>query len=476
MTKSKKQAPKTVAWPDAPPPLGYEPSSSIVSVPVAEERPKRGLDASGQALMPFPSEIILIIFSFGGFTTKEAAKLARVTRNSAWQQCVRPILWGCLTVESCFTGSRSSRWGTYSAVHAVPIHVSRKAQAICQNKELAKEVKSLCILGDDICKRCKTATTNLTGPLEAIAPYVTKITIAMSDTIAKYRLPTFIREIQNTEFKQLDTIEIIPNCGRLATYPELHVPPLNLLCTDHASEPSRKPVPYPGKIKVGRNKKIKVPCLTVGGFCTLLDVMHTAAYRLDFSYATTIALFEEGTRSIDMRTFKHVVSLDLQIIPPSSAAESSSARTHTLEPLKELVSLRDLHLWLYSTSARYRLPPEGVMYYPSVYADLHKSYPPNLHRLTFQAHTNSDMAAVEGCVRLWRNFAFRVVIQDHLDDLATAVTERLPKLTRLELPQIPRGQWDETRARVLSHPKLENWLAGLASDNKDRDIIFKLYS
>lgn len=228
-------------------------------------------------------------------------------------------------------------------------------------------------------------------------------------------------------------------------------------------------------MKAARNKKIKVPALTVGGFCNPLDAIHTAAYRLDFSYATTIALFEQGTLSIDMRTFKHVVSLDLQIMPATSAQSAQQTRKYVLDQLKEVLTLRELHLWFYGPQQRYTRTAQAQAFDESIYQDLHRSYPPNLEVLTFAAHTKASGGVAKGCVRLWRAFTHRIITLDTLDELATTITERLPKLKRLELPHIPRDEWHAARARVLTHPKIEKWLEGLSSDNTGREVVLKAY-
>lgn len=155
-----------------------------------------------------------------------------------------------------------------------------------------------------------------------------------------------------------------------------------------------------------------------------------------------------------------------------------------LENLKGLTSLRDLHLWFLAlvprairiTPLRPKVPKQGRELHLQasempLHTHLQECYPPNLQRL---AHTNSAGLAAADCVYLWRTYTFNANIVDTLHELAGAV-ERLPNLTRLALPHIPRDQWLEARARVLRQPKLENWLAGVAFGGKSRRIMFKLY-
>lgn len=192
-------------------------------------------DASvlGDGLMPLPPELIVLVFKLGRFTQQEAAVLACVTRNPTWQACVRPILWHSLTVYSCWTGARRG----LAAENTVFVHANKKAQAIRGNAELAKEVTTLRIRGDEVCKFCKRDTRKLSTTLEVIKPYVRKISIAIKDFIAKHRLPSLLRLIRDTKFDRLDTLEIVPD-ARESVSPPLLFPP-RLRTFSQCCRPSR---------------------------------------------------------------------------------------------------------------------------------------------------------------------------------------------------------------------------------------------
>ena len=108
------------------------------------------------AKLPLPSECIRRVFELGRFSARRLSKLARVSNDATWQECVQGALWRELEVSVCGDlPLRSLGLVPERRLYVHKLKTQNKVKAALQQPDKAKYVKELRIRVAGRCKQSK---------------------------------------------------------------------------------------------------------------------------------------------------------------------------------------------------------------------------------------------------------------------------------------------------------------------------------